>query len=783
MSVKLNTSGASNAASLVASGNYDTTSSWSFTAADEDKLLGEGKDDWANYSKWHLGIHTDEAEKTKAHYGYPFGKDGKVYRSALTAIRQRASQAGATAIFDKAGELLDSIDKKSKKEKSLSPEEVRAYITSKPHYRIIHQNRDAAIDKETRTIPMTFSSDKPISRWWGIEVLNHDPGAVRMDRASGGLAFLDMHDMRRQGGRIENYKNDGNNTSGDVRFARTALGDELLSLHSDKIRLETSQGYLVHRYTELAPEDMTDEMKQMALRDKCPVYRIDDWEPIEGSSVSIPADTSVGHRGLEYYDDLKAFEMAAAGRSFDLNSLIPELAAKPEEGTTTITGARTMTQQTQDPPAKTQEEILRDERQRVADIEAIAAKFTTRMPKIAEIRTEAINKGVTVGEFKGLIADRMASDGGAIFTPDSLLGLSEKDKKRYSLIRLIQSKMPNSRVKAEYEEECSTEIAKRIEKRPNGTFIPWDIQNRENIIPIGSESERAQLQRLALEAGLVHAARALTTTTTSGAKELIATDLRADLFVELLRHRAVAGRAGVQVLFGLQGNISMPRQTGAANFEWTGETGTTSGSALTTGSLPMSPKEGRAFQEYTRLLLLQSTPSIETLVQNDLLTIARLGVDKAVFHGLGNSNQPKGIAAETGIGAVTGANLGWDAVVEFETDVAVGDADINTMFYVTNPKVRGLMKTRPKQANYPLYLMDDAGMVNGYPSIISNQISDGYLFFGDFSQEILGYWGNLDILVNPYAGDKDGLTRVNIYVDVDTVLRQVVAIAASADVS
>jgi hypothetical protein len=79
--------------------------------------------------------------------------------------------------------------------------------------------------------------------------------------------------------------------------------------------------------------------------------------------------------------------------------------------------------------------------------------------------------------------------------------------------------------------------------------------------------------------------------------------------------------------------------------------------------------------------------------------------------------------------------------------------------------------------------MDDAGMVNGYPSIISNQISDGYLFFGDFSQEILGYWGNLDILVNPYAGDKDGLTRVNIYVDVDTVLRQVVAIAASADVS
>jgi len=669
------------------------------------------------------------------------------------------------------------------KKKHLSPEEVRAYITSKPHYRIIHQQRDAAIDKESRTIPMTFSSDNPISRWWGIEVLNHDPAAVRMGRASGGLAFLDMHDMRRQGGRIENYKNDGKNTSGDVRFARTLLGDELFSLHSDKIRLETSQGYLVHRYTELAPEEMTDEIKAMALRDKAPVYRIDDWEPIEGSSVSIPADTSVGHRGLEYYDDLKAFEMIAEGRNFDLNSLIPE-GHKPEEEPITIMGVRTMTKETvQDPPAKTEEEILRDERQRVADIESISAKFTTRMPKIVELRTEAINKGLPVRDFKGLIADRMAADGGAIFTPDSQLGLSEKETKRYSLLRLIQSKLPNSRIKAEFEEECSTEIAKRVQKKPNGSFVPWDIQNRASVIPIGSESEVAELKRIALEAGLVHAARALTTTTTSGAKELIATDLRADLFVDLLRNRAVAGRAGVQVLFGLQGNISIPRQTGAASFEWTGETGTTSGSALTTGSLPMSPKEGRAFQEYTRLLLLQSTPSIETLVQNDLLTIARLGVDKAVFHGLGSSNQPKGIANETGIGAVSGASMGWDAVVEFETDVAVGNADVETMFYITNPAVRGIMKTRPKTPGFPVFLMDDSGLVNGYGSIISNQIASGYMFFGDFSQEILGYWGNLDILVNPYAGDKDGLTRVNIYVDVDTVLRQVAAIAASNSIS
>lgn len=786
MATKLNPVGSSHATELVSAGKVDKSSDWSFSAEDGNSLLGSKGDDWANYSKWHLGIHTEEPDKTKAHFGYPFGKGGQLYRKAFTAIRQRASQAGATEVFDKAGALIDKIDgaEDKKGKKSLTPDEVRAHVFSKPHYRV-ESARDQKVDTEKRIISMTFSSARPIARWWGIEVLNHDPASVRMGRAANGLPFLDMHDMRRQGGRIENYANNGKNTGGDVRFAKTPLGDELLSLHSDGIRLETSQGYMIHKMTELQPEEMTDEMKQMALAEKSPVYRIDDWEPIEGSSVSVPADISVGHgRGLEYYDDPRAFDLVASGRSVELKSLIPA-GVEPEEDTPITQGVRTMAEivKTQDPPAQTPEEILKAERQRTADIEAIAAKFATRMPKIMELRTEAITKGLTVGEFKGLIADRVASDGGVVFTPDSQLGLAEKETKRYSLLRLIQSKLPNSRVKAEFEEECSSQIAKNASKAARGSYIPWEIQNREGSILIASRRELDQLKLLALQSGLHHAARQLDTTTSHAASELVGTNLRADLFVELLRNRSVSGRAGVQVMFGLQGNLTIPRQNGAATFEWTGESGRTSGSALATGSLSLSPKEGRAFQEYTRILLLQSTPSIETLVQNDLLTIARLGVDKAVFHGLGSSNQPKGIIRETGIGAVTGTDLGWDAVVEFETDVAAGNADVDTMFYVTNPTVRGLLKTRPKVSNFPQFLMDDGGMVNGYPSLISNQIAPGCMFFGDFSQELLGYWGNLDILVNPFAGDKDGTTRINIYVDVDTVLRQVAAIAASDDIT
>lgn len=110
--VKLHSAGAGHARSLISSGKYDNTSGWSFSAEDGDKLLGEGGNDWSNYGNFHLGEDADEPKDTKAHWKYPYGKAGKVYGAALRAIRSRASQQGAKAVFDEAGKLLDLIKSK-----------------------------------------------------------------------------------------------------------------------------------------------------------------------------------------------------------------------------------------------------------------------------------------------------------------------------------------------------------------------------------------------------------------------------------------------------------------------------------------------------------------------------------------------------------------------------------------------------------------------------------------------------------------------------------------------
>lgn len=129
MTVKLNDAGKAHAASMIRAGKVDKTTDWTFDAAAGDALLGDKGDDWAAYSEAHLGIDTGEAPNTKGRFKYPFQKGDKVYRSGLIAIRQRAKQQGADAIFDAAGALVEAIDKDEKAAPQLGVER-RAFAVS-----------------------------------------------------------------------------------------------------------------------------------------------------------------------------------------------------------------------------------------------------------------------------------------------------------------------------------------------------------------------------------------------------------------------------------------------------------------------------------------------------------------------------------------------------------------------------------------------------------------------------------------------------------------------------
>jgi len=111
--VKLHTAGEGHAKTLIAAGHYDVSSAWSFSADDGNKLLG-GADgaNWTAYANMHLGEDADASANTRARYEYPFGKDGKVYLSALNAIDSRATTNKETDIDDAAKRLKAAIKEK-----------------------------------------------------------------------------------------------------------------------------------------------------------------------------------------------------------------------------------------------------------------------------------------------------------------------------------------------------------------------------------------------------------------------------------------------------------------------------------------------------------------------------------------------------------------------------------------------------------------------------------------------------------------------------------------------
>lgn len=627
-----------------------------------------------------------------------------------------------------------------------------------------------AINEETRTVEISFSSEMPVMRWYGLEVLSHDPKAIRMERWKGGAPLLMDHNMRDQRGIIENGALIDKNLKGTARISKHDRGEELWMDMKDGIRKDVSIGYAVHNIREMKTDEMTPEMQKMCLENKCGCYMVEDWEPLEGSSVSIPADTTVGiGRSLEeYYNFKEPAEQKGAG----------------QQSTTITTGERTMEPTTQAPappaPALTEEEKAKREQERKKEIEAVAERFKTRIRGGEKAMQQLVKDAIELKRdeelFRGDIYLRVV-DGEPIETPETDLDLSERDKKRYSICRAILSLEPNSKAGG-FERECSDAIAKRLNKQPQGIFVPNDIQRRQNTeIP---PHVQAQIETILRRSGIGE--RALTVGTPTAGGNLVATNLLAGSFIDLLRAKLLMAKLGVPILDGLVGNVAIPKQTGASTAYYVSEAADVTESAPTFGQVAMSPKTVGAYNDLSRLLLLQSTPAADALVIDDLTRVIGLAIDKAVPHGSGGT-QPTGIVGTSGVGAVDGTGFGWPQAVEFETDVAEANADAATMGFVMRPSVRGTLKERLKALNTGFFLISDDGKLNGYPVFTSTQILAAHIIFGDWAQVLIGLWGILDLKLDPYALSKSGGLRVVALQSFDVAVRQAGAFSVCTNLS
>jgi HK97 family phage major capsid protein len=338
----------------------------------------------------------------------------------------------------------------------------------------------------------------------------------------------------------------------------------------------------------------------------------------------------------------------------------------------------------------------------------------------------------------------------------------------YSLSRLLGAITSRRPADAGYELEISQELQRSTHRRTTGVLIPWG----------------------ALQT------RALTTSTASDVVPTIHGDL-----VEPLRNASRVAELGATILSGLQGNVSLPRQTGASTAQWVAESGTVTASDATFDSVTLTPKTVGALSRISRRLLLQSVPGIEEIIRKDLMAVIGLSIDQAALTGTGLSNQPTGIITDSGVSVVAiGTNGGapvWATVVAMVGAAAAENALAGNLGFLTNGNVQAKLMgtfTNSTYGEVPLWGAnpDGTGTVAGYKALTSNQVPANLtkgtgtnlsaLFFGNWADLVIGQWGALEVAIDESTYFSSGDIQLRVLADVDIAIRHPESFVVCKDV-
>ena len=618
----------------------------------------------------------------------------------ITAVGETVSEVVAEHMAEVVEDVIETLSgedpeaETAEEERSLEGKYTRTEVTS-------------FSEVEDRSFEFPFSSEYPVARYFGNEVLSHEGEAADLARLNDGAPLLFNHNPDKVVGVVERAWIDGKKKRGyvKVRFSRNSFAKEVMADVKDGVLRGVSFGYAINKMEERGENFVATE-----------------WSPYEVSVVSIPADPSVG-----------------VGRSLAIDSAAPAASPTPQEPEVHMDNTPDV-------------EVIRSkaaeaERSRIATITALGEKHG-----LQDLARELIDGGRSVDEARAAVLDKLDTRSSKVEhriadEKANDLGLTEKETREFSFIRAFNALANPGDKKAweaaAFEREVSEAASKKYGKPANGIMVPNEVLRRD-----------------------------LTVGTPTAGGNLVATELLAGSFIDLLRNRMALMQAGITMLSGLQGNISIPRQTAAATAYWVGEGSAPTESQQSIDQVNMSPKTVGAFVDYSRRLLLQSSVDVESMIRRDLASVIALELDRAGIYGTGSANQPLGLTGTSGIGAQTISTYGTFAeYIGMETDVATANADAGSLRYIINAAARGALKSTALIGTEARFVYEN-DEINGYPVIVSNQLANNDCLFGDFSQFVMGMWSGLDLTVDPYAGATSGNVRIIALQDVDFAVKQ-----------
>lgn len=589
---------------------------------------------------------------------------------------------------------------------------------------VIHRMEHSEVkEMDDRRVEMSVSSEKPVERSFGREVIVHSEKTLDLEFLRSGHAPLLLdHDPERQIGVIEsvNLDDSARRLRATVRFGKGALASEVYQDVVDGIRSNVSIGYKVR--------------KMERDNDQPDLFRVIDSEIMEVSIVSLPADTSVGvGRSVEVPENatIKPIEkeVPKMEHEIDLDQVRAEAAAERSK--------------------------------EINEIMGLAAKHNQR-----SFADEAIRQGMNLAQFRGALLEKIADK--PLDVAD--VELTQSEQREYSLMNAIRSAQAG-RFDG-FEREVSEELAKRYGKEPRGFYVPSSIFQQ----------------------------RDLTVGTNTAGGFLKPTDHLGGEFIDALRANLVISGLGARMMQGLKGDVAIPALNAKTSVGFVAENNAPGAEgAPTFRQVTMSPKTLVQYVDISRKLSMQSDPSVEQVIRDDLTRQFAAKIDEVAING-GGSNEPSGIIQTSGIGSVAigtnGGAITYAALVDLEKEVAIDNALGGSLAYLTNPKVVGEMRQTSRQSGgvEGNFILNDSNTLLGYnvasttlvPSNLDKGTSTGVcsaVVFGNFNDLMIGMFGGLDVLVDPYTGSSTGATRIAMYQDVDVAVRHAESFAAILDVT
>lgn len=639
-------------------------------------------------------------------------------------------------------------------------------------------------ERTDETLTFSFSSEAPVDRWFGREILVHEEGAMDLSRLNDGAPWLWNHDRDVLIGVVEKaWLGDDRRLYSTVRWSPNTTERGSVEW---KRRADIEAGIVRNVSFAYSIDD---------IEERSGDFYVTSWKALEVSSVSVPADQTVGlGRAMDEPavepeptpEPVAPAEVIATVAPEAIKEVIatvdPEvIKSAVRESLHSLTAQTAERTDSPDPipmtteinVAEVQQDARRAERERVATIRGMCEQF--QLPELAE---KLINDDASIDAARAVVMEQLGMrkvefQGRVHDAGNAELGLSQREVKRYSFLRVAQylaDPSPRTAEAAAFELDVARAAQAKHSRSANGVLIPWEV--------LGSS-------RAATPGQVVG--------TFGDGGALVGTDRLDAQFIDLIRNRSAFLNSGLTMLSGLEGNVEIPKKLSSSQYYFVGENADVTNSKLTFGLVNMIPRTIGVRVPISRRMMIQSSPDIENLVRIDMAESVALGMDYTIGYGTGSNGQPLGIINTTGIGSVTlgggtakafPASLGgdgstthncgdWADYVDLETELAIDNLDAGSMRYLMNSVVRGALKqTLRASAAGSDYVMTDAGTVNGYPVTVSNQMQLNDVLFGNFADCVVGMWSGLDVVVDPYTQSASGQVILTVHQDFDVAVRR-----------